>query len=103
MHHKIETVPLASDAFKDRFHLPRRIHVERHHNPCIQFTGERLNMFLCLVVEISNREFRTECPEGFGATPGNRILVSNANDKAFLAFEELSLDDRNHLGSPLAL
>src|SRR6476659_50968 len=96
MHHKIERIPIASDAFKDRFHLSRRIHVERHHDPGVQLTSKRLNIFLCFVVEIGDREFGTECPKGLGATPGNRIIVGNANDKAFLAFEELSFDGGNH-------
>src|SRR6201986_5053128 len=83
--------PFLRNPFKDRFHLARREHVERHHDRRLDFACERFDVFLRLLVEIGHREFRAERPERLGASPGDRILVGDADDEAFLAFEELGL------------
>ena len=100
---KIELAPVLGDTFEDRLHLAGRAHVERHHDRSFQLAGERLDVFLRLVVEIGHRQLRPERPERLGAAPRDRLVVGNADDEAPLAFEQLGLGGGNHGGTPLAL
>ena len=56
---------------------------------------ERLDEFLRLVVQIGDGQLGAEGAEGLGAAPGDRLVVGNADDEAFLAFEKLGFHGRN--------
>jgi hypothetical protein len=64
-------------------------HVEWHHDRGFELAGERLDVFFCLVVEIGHRKLSSESTESFGAAPSDRIFISNADDEALLAFQQL--------------
>ena len=55
---------------------------------------QRLDIFLGLVVEIGDGELRAERAESLGAAPGDRVLVGDADDQTFLAFEQLRFHRR---------
>ena len=94
--HEIEFTPVLGDALEHRLHLPRRSHVERHQDRRFELTRQRLDVCLRLVVEIGHGKLGAECPECLGAAPRDRILVGDADDKAFLALEQLGFHDGNH-------
>ena len=85
---EIELPPFLCDAVEHRLHLAGGPHIERHEYRCLELAGKRLDIRLRLVVEIGHREFRAERAKGLGASPRDRLLVGNANDKATLALEE---------------
>ena len=101
MDDEIELAPLLGDALEHRLHLAGRVHVERHEDRRFQLLRQRLDIFLCLLVEIGDGELGAERAEGLGAAPGDRVLVGDADDEAPLAFEELGFDDGDHGGCPL--
>src|SRR5262249_31902883 len=49
-----------------------------------------------LVVEVGHRELGAERPKGLGASPGDRLLVGDADDETSLALEQLCFDHGNH-------
>jgi hypothetical protein len=69
--------------------LPRRVDVEWHKNRGFKGTRERLDKFLGFIVEVRDGNFSSECPESFGASPGDGTFVGNTDNEALLAFEEL--------------
>src|SRR5512144_1068749 len=84
---KIELAPVLGDTFEYRLHLAGRAHVERKHDLGLELLGERLDVFLCLVVEIGDRELGPERAKRLSAAPGNRLIVGDADDETLLAFE----------------
>ena len=80
----------------------RAFHVERHDDRSFQLAGERLDVFLGLVIQIGDGQLGPERAESLGASPGDRIFVGNADNEASLAFEELGFRGGNHGRSPLA-
>ena len=64
-----------------------------------ELARQRLDVFLRLLVEIGHGKLGAECPECLGAAPRDRILVGDADDKAFLALEQLGFHDGNHEAS----
>ena len=103
VHDEIELAPVLADAFEHRLHLAGRVHVERHEDRRFELAGQRLDVFLRLVVEIGDRELRAERPERLGATPGDRVIVGDADDQSLLAFQQLGLHGGNHGEFPLTL
>ena len=93
---EIEAAPFLGDALKNRLQLTRSAHIERHHDRRFELARQRLDIFLCLVIEIGDREFRPERPKGLGAAPGDRLIIGDADDQTPLAFEQLCLDLGNH-------
>jgi hypothetical protein len=75
---------------------PGGAHVERHQDRGFELAGERLDVFLCFVVEVGHRQLGAERPESLGAAPGDRLLIGDADDETSLAFEELGFDDGDH-------
>src|SRR5215210_2276447 len=86
MDEKIELAPVLRDSFKYRFHLSRRIYVQRHQNRGFELKRERSHIFLCFFVEIGHRELCSERSESLRAAPGDRIFIGNADHKASFAF-----------------
>src|SRR5688572_2102093 len=101
MHHEIELAPLLGDALEHRLHVARCIYVERHNDRSFQLTGEWLNIFLRLLVEICHCELSAKCPKSLGTAPSDRLVIGNANNETSFAFEEFSLHGRNHGRGPL--
>src|SRR5262249_40144248 len=93
---KVEPFPLLLDALKDRFHLPWHAHVERHDDRSFELAGQRLNILLRLVIEISDGHFGAECTECLGAAPSDRLLIGNADDETLLALEQWCFSNGNH-------
>jgi hypothetical protein len=87
VHDEVEPAPVLADALEHRLHLAGRAHVERHHDRRLELTGERLDEFLGLVVEIGHRQLRPERPKRLGAAPCDRMLIGDADDEASLAFQ----------------
>ena len=99
VHDKIKLAPFLRDTFEHRLHLTGGADVERHEDRSFQFARERLDEFLRLVVEVGHRHLCAEGAEGLGTAPGDRLIVGNADDEAFLAFEKFGLNFRNHARS----
>lgn len=78
-----------SNASENGLHLTRTVHLQRHHDRRIELPCERFDIFSRLVVVIGNRKFGAERPKSLGTTPGDRILIGDANDKASFTFEKL--------------
>ena len=93
---EIELAPFLGDAFKHGFHLTGRADVERHHDRGFELVRQRLDIFLRLVVQIGDGQLRSQRAERLGAAPGDRLVIGDADDETFLAFEQLGFDDRNH-------
>src|ERR1700750_3155445 len=100
MYQEVEGTPLLVNAFEKPFHLPRRADVKRHHDLSLKRVGQRLDKFLCLVVEVSHGQLGSERPKCSSTSPGDRILVSDANYNAPLASKELSLCRRDKGRAP---
>src|SRR5262249_10889390 len=81
--------------FEHRLQLAGCAHVKRHQDRGLELAGERLDVFFGFVVEVSYRELGAERPEGLGASPGDRLLVGDADDETSLAFKQPCFDDRN--------
>ena len=58
MHDEIQLAPFLGDAFEHRLHLAQRAHVERHQDRRLDLARKRLDIFLCLVVEVRDRNLR---------------------------------------------
>ena len=101
VHGKVEPAPVLADALENRLHLAPFAHVERHHDRRLELASERLDVFLCLVVEIGDRELGSQRAERLGAAPSDRIFIGNADDEAFFALEQLGFYDRDHRLNPL--
>ena len=95
--------PIPWRSLEDRLHLAGRVDVERHEDRRLQLAGERLDVFLRLVVEIGHGELGPERAKRLGAAPRDRLLVGNPDDETRLAFEQLGLHGGNHGGTPFAL
>ena len=91
----IEPVPLRGDFVEDRLHLPWLRHVERHDDARLELFRERLDVFLRLVVDVSDRNVRSERSERLGATPGDRAFVRDSDDQTLFALEQLCLRQPN--------
>jgi hypothetical protein len=64
--------------------------------------GERLDVLLRLLVQIGDGDLCAECPKGLGASPGDRILVGNANNETSLIFQQFGSRCGNHGRFPIA-
>src|SRR4026208_564631 len=84
----VELAPLFLDRLKNPFQLAFDLKIERHENRCLKFFGQRLDIGLRLVVEISDSEIGTEGAEGLGAAPSDRLIVGNAGDKRLLTLQK---------------
>ena len=93
---EVEFPPFLSDAIEHGLHFAGRSDFERHQDGRFELARQRLDVFLRLVVEIGHGKLGAECPECLGAAPRDRILVGDADDKAFLALEQLGFHDGNH-------
>ena len=89
MKQKIESAPLLLDALERLFHLSFSSHVERHEDRRLKLLRQRFDMFLCPVVQISDRQFRAQRPKRLGASPRDRLIVGDADH------ESLSSSQRN--------
>src|SRR5262249_8224225 len=63
------------------------IDVERHQERSLQILGERLDIFLGAVVQIGDRQISAERTECLGTTPGDRLIVGDADDQALASLE----------------
>src|SRR5690348_16441057 len=98
MNGEIQLAPVLRDPPEYRFHLTGGAHIERHHDGSFEFAGERLNEFLCLVIEVRDGELRSERAKGLGAAPCDGVLVRYTDDETSLSFQQLGFDSRNHGG-----
>jgi hypothetical protein len=82
---KVERPPVLGDALEHRLHLSWLGHVQRHEDLGFELVGERFDKFAGLVVEVSDGKFGAQAAEGGGATPGDGMLVRDADDQPPLA------------------
>ena len=85
MQQEVELALLFRDPFEHLLGLTFDADVERHEDRRFKFLRERLDVLLCAIVEIGHREIRTQCAKGLGASPGDRFIVGNADDKSFFS------------------
>ena len=91
----IHLAPLLPDLFKHRLGLAFDADIERHEDRRFELFRQRLDKALRLLVQIGHRDLGTECAEGAGATPGDRLIVGDADDQPPLAFQKRRLRDGN--------
>jgi hypothetical protein len=94
MDKKVEPAPYIGDFLKNSFHLTLCPNVKRHHNWRLERSGERINEFFCLFVQIRYGEFGAQRPKCLCAAPSDRLIVGDPDDKTFLAFEKPSFHNR---------
>src|SRR5689334_18980932 len=87
MHDRVEAPPLLGDALEHCLHLTGLADVEGHDDLCVQRVGQRLDVFLRLLVEIGDGHLGTERAQPSRATPGDRLFVRNADDQGVPPFE----------------
>src|SRR5262249_42747715 len=87
MQQEIELAPFLFDMFENLLHLPFGHDVEWQEYRGFQILGERLDVLLCLLVQIGDGKLRAECAKRLGAAPGNRLIVGNADDQSLAALE----------------
>ena len=92
MHDEIELAPFGRDPLEHRLELALGHHVHRHEDRCLDLARQRLDMRLCLVVEIGDREIGAEGAKGSGTAPGDRVVIGDADDETLAAFEQLGFD-----------
>src|SRR5262249_35906947 len=101
VHGKVEFAPLLADPLEHRLHLAGFPRIEWHEDRRFELPSERLDVFLCLVIEICDPELGAQRPECLGAAPRDRIFVGNADDETFFSLEQLGFYDRDHSTRPL--
>src|SRR5437868_15457743 len=84
---KIESAPLLLDALERLFHLSFSSHVERHEDRRLKLLRQRFDMFLCPVVQISDRQFRAKGPKRFRAPPSDRLIIGDADNETFSSLQ----------------
>src|SRR5579859_807088 len=87
MEQKVELSPVLPDALEDLLSLALSVHVERHEDRRFQFFRQRLDMFLRAVVQIGNGQLRSKGTECLGASPGDRLVVCDADNQALASLE----------------
>jgi hypothetical protein len=75
--------PFPFDPLKYLLHLPLDIYIKRHENRRFQLIGERLDKPLRAIVQVGHSQLGAQSSERFGATPGDRLIVSDPYDQAF--------------------
>ena len=69
------------------FGLPLDHDVERHEDRRFQRLRQRLDMLLGALVQIGDGELGAQGAKRLGATPGDRLVVGDADDQAFFALQ----------------
>ena len=75
------------DPLEHLLHLPFDHDVERHEDRRLQRLGERLDMLPGAVVQIGDGELGPERAKRPGASPGDRLIVGDADDKTLLPLQ----------------
>ena len=84
---EVELAPFFLDTLEHLLGLPFDIDIERHEDRRFQVLGERLDIFLRPLIQVGHRQFRPERAERLCATPGNRLVVGDADDQTSASLE----------------
>ena len=103
MDKEVEFAPILGNALEHRLHLSGDSRIERHHDRRLEFARQRLDIFLGLVVEIGDRQFRAQRAKRRGAAPGDRLLVGDADNEPSLAVQQLGFHGGKRKRIPLSL
>src|SRR5262245_38063568 len=95
MHDKVQLAPLLGDLIEHGFHLSGNADIKRHDDGGLERARQRINVLSGLVVEVSDCEICTEGAEGCCTTPGNGLLVRDADDESLFPLQQLGLDGWN--------
>ena len=87
------------DLGEQRLELAVLAQIERCHQLRLELPGQRLDVRLGLLVEVGDRQLRTQPAERLGAAPGDRLVVGDAGDQAPATFEgHQRAIERDHAG-----
>src|SRR4029079_18260486 len=84
---KIELSPLLPDPFEHLFGLSFGIHIEWHEDWRLELPRQRLDVLLCLFVQIGDRKLRAQGPERLGAPPCDRLIVGDSDDQSLSSLQ----------------
>jgi len=82
---KIDLAPALTHGLEDRLQLAGHLHVAGQEDRRLELARQRLDIGLCLVVEIGDGELRPHGSERLRASPGDGVLVGDAEHQALLA------------------
>src|SRR6185437_1819908 len=80
---EVELTPFLPDVLEHLLHLPIDSDIQRQEKRRIQVLCKRLDVLSGAIVQISHRKIRSQRAERLGATPGDRLIVGDADDKPF--------------------
>src|SRR5262245_37838056 len=83
----VEAAPLGADGVKHRLELAGPRYVEREEDRSAEGARERLDVGFRLLVQIGDRELRTQLAERVRAPVRDRMLVGDACDERLAAGE----------------
>ncbi len=78
MDYRIETAPHALDTRKERRHLLRVFHVQRHQDGRLNGFGQRRHVRVSVVVQVGHGDLCAQFMERPGTAPRNRIGIGHA-------------------------
>jgi hypothetical protein len=83
MQHEVEPSPFFLETLEHLLHLAFGVDVQRHEDRGVQRPRERLDVLLRPVVQVGDSKIGAQRSKRLGATPGDRLIVGDADDEAF--------------------
>ncbi len=84
---EIELPPFLPDPFEHLLRLALDHDIHWHEDRCLQCLCERLDMLFSPIVQIGDGEIGAKRTKGLGTSPGDRLIVGDADDQALLALQ----------------
>ncbi len=87
MQSDIEASPGFADPLEERFELIGLLHIQSLQKRGFQLSGERLDAWFALVVEISDRQVSAEFAKCPRTSVRDRVFISDAEDQRLVTFQ----------------